>query len=90
MPLENNVADAFVIATASGVRHLHSLTEHLLEKMEESGFDAHHVEGYGASHPSERWVLVDFIDVVVHLFTEDGRKFYDLDRLLEGHRVSGT
>ncbi|OGH59322.1 MAG: ribosome silencing factor [Candidatus Lindowbacteria bacterium RIFCSPLOWO2_12_FULL_62_27] len=85
VPLENHVADSFVIATATGVRHLHSLAENLLEKMQLQGVRAHHVEGYGAS-PSARWVLVDYMDVVVHLFTEEGRRFYNLDRLMEERR----
>ncbi len=83
IPLENHVADSFILATAVGVRHLHSLAEHLLQKMEEEGVRAHHVEGYGGAAPSNRWVLVDFFDTVVHLFTEEGRKYFNLDRLLE-------
>ncbi|MBI4178284.1 ribosome silencing factor [bacterium] len=82
--LTNHVADAFIIATAAGTRHLHSLADHLLEKMREAGTAAHHVEGHGGSgSPSERWVLVDYLGVVVHLFTEEGRRFYALDRLFE-------
>ena len=83
IPLENHLADAFVIATAVSPRHLHSLTEHLLQKMESEGVKAHHVEGYGTAAPSSRWVLVDFIDIVVHLFTEEGRQYFGLDRLME-------
>lgn len=83
IPLDNHVADAFVLATATSIRHLHSLAENLIQKMEEVGLRAHHVEGYGRASPSDRWVLVDFIDVVVHLFTEEGRRYFDLDRLLE-------
>lgn len=80
--LDNHVADFFVIATASGPRHLHALSDHLIEDMASAGFKVHHAEGCGAA-ASERWVLLDFMDVVVHLFTEEGRKFYDLDRLVE-------
>lgn len=83
IPLDNHLADSFVLATAAGVRHLHSLAEHLLQKMTELGVRAHHIEGYGGAAPSDRWVLVDFAETVVHLFTEEGRKYFNLDRLLE-------
>ena len=88
IPLENHVADAFVIATTSGIRHLHSLADHLIDKMREHGIDAHHVVGHVSTALSNRGVLVDFTDVVVHLFTEEGREFYGLDRLME-ERPSG-
>lgn len=85
IPLENHVADAFIIATAIGTRHMHSMADHLIEKMREQDVRAHHVEGHGSTAISDRWVLVDFTDIVVHLFTEEGREFYALDRLL-GYR----
>ena len=83
IPLENHVCDAFVIATTSGIRHLHSLADHLIDSMRTFGVDAHHVEGHGAAALSSRWVLVDFNDIIVHLFTEEGREFYGLDKLME-------
>ena len=80
--LENHVADEFVVATATSIRHLHSLAENLLQKMQVRGVRAHHIEGYGST-PSDRWVLVDFVDIVVHLFTDEGRRYFDFDRLWE-------
>lgn len=87
VPLDNHVADNFLIATATSVRHLHSLAENLLQKMDDAGWSAHHVEGYGGSEPSSRWVLVDYTDTIVHLFTEEGRAHFGLDRIAEDREV---
>jgi len=82
IPLENHIAEAFLLASAESIRHLHSLADHLLEHAASIGVKPHHVEGHGTAG-SSRWVLVDFRSVVVHLFTEEGRLFYSLDRLLD-------
>jgi ribosome-associated protein len=70
-------ADAMVIATGSSQRHIASMAEHLLERLKASGLAGLGAEGRGQSD----WVLIDAGDVVVHLFKEETRRFYDLERL---------
>lgn len=83
--MRNHFADVFVLATAMSGRHLHSLADDLVRALRERGVKAHHAEGVKPG-ASDRWVLVDLFDVVVHLFTEEGRAYYAMDRLLEDYR----
>jgi ribosome-associated protein len=70
-------ADYFVIATGTSARHVRTLAERTLEALHHPGRKRKHVEGMEAC----RWVLVDDFDVVVHLFQEEAREFYGLERL---------
>lgn len=68
--------DWFVIATGTSTPHLRSLDEDLRYRMKAAGFEAVSLEG-----PSERWVLLDFASVTVHIMSHDAREFYDLEGL---------
>lgn len=68
--------DFFVLLTAESRRQLDALREDLAEAMEKSGGELHHVEGTAASG----WVLLDFGDIIVHIFGPEERRFYGLDR----------
>jgi len=70
-------ADAMVIATGSSHRHLAAMAEHLLERLKAVGMPGLGAEGRGQSD----WVLIDAGDVIVHLFRDETRRFYDLERL---------
>jgi ribosome-associated protein len=70
-------ADYFVIATGTSVRHVRTLAERALEALDRSGCKRTAVEGLETC----RWVLVDGFDVVVHLFVDEAREFYGLERL---------
>ena len=72
-----SLADYFVICTATSNTHVKTLKEELEFKLESLGERAHHVEGHG----NDTWVLVDYLSVVVHIFTEEARNFYQLDRV---------
>lgn len=72
----SSLADYFVIATATSSTHVRSLADEVEEKLKEEGADPR-VEGYH----SNNWVLLDYGNFVVHIFTQDARDFYDLDRL---------
>ena len=74
---KTSMADAMVVATGSSRRHLESMAEHLLERMKAKGMIGTIAEGRGQSD----WVLIDAGDVIVHLFREETRRFYDLERL---------
>jgi ribosome-associated protein len=72
-----DMTDFFVIASGTSDTHVRSIAEHVLEEMKKRGFRAHHVEGLSQG----RWVLIDFVDFVVHVFHPALRSFYQLERL---------
>ncbi len=69
--------DFFVIATGTSDRHVQTLSEEAVEVAHQAGEKPLGVEGT----ESRRWVLVDLGDVVVHVFREEAREFYGLERL---------
>jgi len=71
------LADYFVICTASSTTQIKALSDVSEKAAEELGEQLHHMEGYREG----AWVLLDFSAVVVHLFMDEARKFYDLERL---------
>lgn len=73
----SSLADYFVIATGRGSTHVRSLCDELEEKLKEQGIVPARIEGYR----SDSWILMDYTEVVVHVFTQEARDFYDLDRL---------
>ncbi len=71
------LADYFLICSATSSTQIKALSDACEKVMDEAGEPAHHVEG----HRGGTWVLLDFSSVVVHIFTDEARKFYDLERL---------
>ena len=71
------LADYFVIATGNNNTHVRALADELDERMKAEGLPPARMEGYR----SNSWILLDWGSVVVHIFTQEGRDFYDLDRL---------
>ena len=71
------IADYFVICSATSSTQIKALSDACEKAMDAAGQPAHHVEG----HRSGTWVLMDYSSVVVHIFTDEARKFYDLERL---------
>lgn len=74
---KTSIADTMVIATGSSRRHLEAMAEHVLERLKARGMVGTVAEGRGQSD----WVLIDAGDVIVHLFRDETRRFYDLERL---------
>ena len=72
-----DATDYFIVASGTSDAHVRGIAESVLEKLQGRGVRAHHVEG----RPSGRWVLLDFVDFVVHLFHPETRGFYQLERL---------
>ena len=72
-----DATDYFVIASGTSDAHVRGIAESVIEKLNRRGHHTHHVEGL----PSGRWVLIDFVDFVVHLFHPETRSFYQLERL---------
>ena len=74
---KTSIADAMVIATGSSQRHLATMGEHLLTRLKAARLPALGAEGGGRSD----WLLIDAGDVIVHLFKDEVRRFYDLEKL---------
>ncbi|MGH7585644.1 MAG: ribosome silencing factor [Gemmatimonadales bacterium] len=72
-----DATDWFLIATGTSDAHVRGLADWIQDRMGRAGYHPHHVEGLGAG----RWVLLDYIDMVVHLFHPEARAFYQLERL---------
>jgi len=70
-----NIADYFVIASASSPVHARALGEYLIEKLKENGYGVDHVEGLEYGY----WVLLDLLDVIVHIFIPEWRGRDGLD-----------
>jgi ribosome-associated protein len=71
------MTDFFVIATAGSRIHARALADEITRQLREQGERPHHVEGLETG----TWVLLDYVDVVVHIFLTDVRQFYGLERL---------
>ena len=71
------LADYFVICTATSTTQVKALADECEKVMKEHGELPHHIEG----HRGGTWILLDFSSVVVHLFMDEARQFYDLERL---------
>ena len=70
-------ADYFVIASGTSDTHVRGMAEHVVATLAAHGVRAHHVEGLSQG----RWVLLDYVDFVVHVFHPELREFYQLERL---------
>lgn len=71
----SSLTDALVIATGRSTRHVASLAENLVRRLKDEGVGGAHLEGL----PQGDWVLIDLGDVIVHLFREEVRSYYDLE-----------
>ncbi|MEX1187441.1 MAG: ribosome silencing factor [Gemmatimonadaceae bacterium] len=72
-----DMTDCFVIASGTSDTHVRSVGEHVIAELKKEGIRLHHVEGLEQG----RWVLLDYVDFVVHLFHPTLRSFYQLERL---------
>lgn len=71
------IADYFIIANGSSNSQVNALVDNVEEKMHEAGFTLKQREGYGAG----TWVLLDYGDVIIHVFDRENRSFYNLERI---------
>ena len=77
--LENksSIADYMIIASGTSSRHIQALSEQVLEKFKISGIKNCKIEG----KESNDWKLIDGIDIIVHIFNPEKRKFYELEKI---------
>lgn len=71
------LADYMVIATGTSSTHVKALADEVEYQLDKSGISVSHIEGYR----SNSWILLDYIDVIVNVFSDEAREFYDLERL---------
>ncbi len=72
-----NATDYFLLVNGTSDTHVRAIGDHIIDEMRKEGMRAYHIEGLR----SGRWVLIDYIDFVVHVFHPAAREFYSLERL---------
>lgn len=72
-----DVTSFFIVATGASSAQVRAIADNVLEKCRAAGLGIYHVEGYD----SLRWVLIDLVDVVIHVFQPEVRAYYQLERL---------
>ena len=74
-----SIADYFVVCTATSNTHVKALSGEVEYQLERRGVNAYHVEG----KDNNSWVVLDYCNVLVHIFNREAREFYNLDKLYE-------
>ena len=74
---KTSIADYMIVASGTSSRHIQSLSEQVLEKFKNNGLKNCKIEG----KDSTEWKLVDGIDIVVHIFNPEKRKFYEIEKI---------
>ncbi len=74
---KSSMADYMIIASGTSSRHIQALSEQVLEKFKNSGIKNCKIEG----SDSNEWKLIDGIDLIVHIFNPEKRKFYELEKM---------
>ena len=82
----SDMTDYFLIVSGTSDTHVRSIAEHVIEELKKEGSAPHHVEGL----PQGRWVLLDYVDFVVHIFHPTLRSFYQLERLWSDAEVAAV
>lgn len=72
-----DATDFFIVASGTSDAHVRGIADAIIEGLHRLGLHPHHVEGLQTG----RWALLDFVDVVVHVFHPEARSFYQLERL---------
>lgn len=73
----SNIAHYFVICTGESEIHNRAIAERIKEEAKKNNMYLHHIEGYEYG----KWILIDFIDVIVHIFVQSTREYYALEHL---------
>ena len=74
---KSSMADYMIIASGTSSRHIQSLSEQVLEKLKDNGVKNSKIEGMD----SVEWKLVDGVDLIVHIFHPEKRRFYELEKM---------
>lgn len=79
----SSVADYFVIANGTNKSQVQALADNVSEKLGRNGVYAKQTEGYNSAN----WILLDYTDIVIHIFDKESRGFYDLERIWRDGKV---
>lgn len=71
------IADYFIIADGSNKNQVQAMVDNVQDELEKAGFPMKQLEGYRVGS----WILIDFGDIIVHIFDKENRLFYDLERI---------
>ena len=71
------IADLFIITGGNNKNQVQALCDNVTEKLGRAGFPENHIEGYETAN----WILIDFGDIIVHIFDKENRTLYDLERI---------
>ena len=74
---KSSIADYMIVASGTSSRHLQALSEMILEKLKKEGVSNCRLEG----KDSNEWKLIDGIDIIIHIFNPEKRKFYNLEKM---------
>lgn len=81
----STLADYFVIASGTNRNQVQAMADNVEEMLGKAGFEPKQIEGY----QNANWILMDYGDVVLHLFDEENRLFYDLERIWRDGKLIG-
>ena len=79
------IADYFVITSGSNLNQVQAIVDNVEEQLGRAGFEPKQIEGTRNSN----WILMDYGDLIIHVFDEENRLFYDLERILERWKRTG-
>lgn len=77
------MADYFVIANGTNVNQVHALCDNVTEELAKMKLHAKQTEGYAAGN----WVLMDYGDIIIHIFDKESRSYYDLERIWKDGKI---
>lgn len=77
------IADYFVIASGTNSNQVQAIVDNVEEQLGRAGFEAKQIEG----NRNSSWILMDYGDVIVHVFDEENRLFYDLERIWRDGKI---
>lgn len=73
----SSIADYFIIGTGDNPRQVHAISDNIHKELSQLGIEPKQIEGY----QNANWVLMDYGDIIVHIFDKENRQFYDLERI---------
>jgi len=73
----STLTDSFVICSVTNNRQARAIAQEIEEKLDKHGLKLDHTEGY----PDSNWILMDYTDLVIHIFAKETREYYDLEHL---------
>jgi len=79
----STIADYYVITNGENANHVQALVENVQEKMYKAGYACRSLEGYKAAN----WVLMDYGDIVVNVFSREDRRWFDLERIWRDGKI---